>query len=117
MALAGRTYSFRAPAQLAERLRVTEHAYQVLTRDPATATRITRELEIELQRRLRREGEHVAVQGRLLREVTDAFVTAVERAIDEERLIDELRAFDRADVAGPDERRALLRASGLGHDD
>ena len=102
---------------MAERLRVTELAYQVLSRDPATAARITRELEIELQRRLRLEGDRASVQGRLLRDIADAFVTAVERAIDEECLIEELRAFDRADVAGSDERRALLRASGLGHDD
>lgn len=111
-----RTYSFRAPAELAKRLRIAESAYQVLTRDPATATRVTRELEIELQRRLRREGEHPTVQGHLLREVTDAFVTAVERAADEERLFDELLAFDRADVAGTEERGALLRASPLGYD-
>ena len=117
MAQGGRTYSFRAPEHFAERLRVVEHGYQALTRDPATASRITRELELELQRRLRHEGERVAVQGRLLRAVTDAFVTAVERAMGEDRLIDELRAFDRADVAGDDERRALLRASALGHDD
>jgi len=117
LAQAGRTYSFRAPEQFAERLRVAEHGYQTLTRDPATASRITRALELELQRRLRHEGERVAVQGRLLRAVTDAFVTAVERAMGEDRLIDELRAFDRADVAGDDERRALLRASALGHDD
>jgi len=115
--IAGRTYSFRAPVGFGERLRVAEHAYRALARDPATAARIARELDIELQRRLRHGGERAAVQGPLLRAVTDAFVTAVERAMDEERLIDELRAFDRADVAGRDERRALLRASGLGRDD
>lgn len=117
MAIVDRTYSFRAPAELAERLRVSQRAYRILARDPATATRITRELEIEMQRRLRADGERPAVQGQVLRAFTDAFVTAVERAMDEALLIDELRAFDREDAAGHEERRALLWASGLGRDD
>lgn len=62
LALADRTFSFRAPAQLAERLRIAEQAYGGLARDPATAASITRELEIELQRRLRRDPERAAVQ-------------------------------------------------------
>jgi len=37
--------------------------------------------------------------------------------MDEERLIDELRPFDGADVAGDDERQALLRATVLAHGD
>lgn len=117
MALADRTFSFRAPAQFAQRLPSAARAYQALAADPATATRISRELDIELQRQLRHEDEPAAVQGPLLRAITAAFVTAVERAIDEERLIDELGAFDRADVAGQVERRALLRGSVLARDD
>ncbi len=117
MALADRTYSFRAPAQFAERLLAAERAYRSLVRDPATAARITRELEIELQRGLRQGDERARVQGPLLRAVTGAFVTAVERAMGEELLVDELRAFDRADLDGDDERRALLQATTLGHDD
>jgi len=46
LALADRAFSFRAPAQLAERLRIAEQAYGGLARDPATAASITRELEI-----------------------------------------------------------------------
>ncbi len=116
MALADRTFSFRAPAQLAERLRTAEQAYGDLARDPATAARITRELELELQRRLRREPDRAAVQGRLLRAVTEAFVSAVERAMEEDELVADLRSFDRLDTQGDEERRALLRASSLGRD-
>lgn len=115
MALADRTYSFRAPAQLAERLRDAEDAYARLARDPRTAARISRQLEIELIRGLRKPGQAV-VQGRVLRAVTEAFVDAVERAIAEDELIAELRSFDRLDADGDAERRALLRASSLGRD-
>ncbi|MEJ7894645.1 MAG: hypothetical protein WKF94_18590 [Solirubrobacteraceae bacterium] len=117
MALADRTFSFRAPAQLAERLRDAERAYRQLARDPAAAARVTRDLEIELLRRLRREPDVAAVQGQVLRAVAEAFVGAIERAVDEPRQIDQLRAFDRLDMDGDAERRALLRASTLLHDD
>jgi len=114
--LADRTFSFRAPAQLAERLRLAEQAYGDLARDPATAARITRELETELLRRLHHDPEHAAVQGRVLRAVTEAFVGAVERAMEEDDVIEDLRAFDRLDTHGEAERRALLRASSLSRD-
>lgn len=116
MAPADRTYSFRAPAQLAERLRDAEHAYASLARDPQTAARISRELEIELIRGLRREPGQPVVQGRVLRAVTEAFVDAVERAVAEDELIEELRSFDRLDVDGDAERRAMLRASSVARD-
>lgn len=116
MPLADRTFSFRAPAQLAERLRLAEQAYGDLARDPATAARITRELETELLRRLHHDPEHAAVQGRVLRAVTEAFVGAVERAMEEDDVIEDLRAFDRLDTHGEAERRALLRASSLSRD-
>lgn len=48
--------------------------------------------------------------------MTEAFVGAVARAADEQRQIEELRAFDRLDVDGDAERDALLRASSLWHD-
>ncbi|CAN5490580.1 hypothetical protein BH20ACT19_BH20ACT19_05060 [soil metagenome] len=117
MALADRTFSFRAPAQLAQRLGSAEQAYAELARDPAKAARISRELEIQLQRWLRREPGRAALLGRVPRALTEAFVTAVERATQEERLIEDLRAFDRSDTTGDAERRALLRASSLGQDE
>lgn len=112
MALADRTFSFRAPAQFAERLRNAEQAYGKLACDPVAAARVTRYLEIAL----RCAPDEAAVQGRVLRAVTEAFVGAVERAADEQRQIEELRAFDRLDVDGDAERDALLRASSLWHD-
>lgn len=116
MALADRTFSFRAPAQFAERLRSAEQAYGVLARDPVAAARVTHDLEIALLRQLRRAPGAAAVQGQVLRAATEAFVGAVERAADEQRQIEELRAFDRLDVDGDAERDALLRASSLWHD-
>lgn len=116
MALADRTFSFRAPADLSERVRRAEQVYAELADDPATAARISRDLEIELQRRLRREAERAPTQGWTLRALTEAFVTAVEAAADEERVAQELRAFDRLDAAGDAERRALQRSSALARD-
>ncbi len=116
MAIVDRTFSFRAPAELAERLRGAERAYAELALDPAVAAHISRELEIELQRRLRRDPDRRAVQGRVLRAVIESFVGAVERAMSEQTAVDELRAFDRQDRGGEAERRALLDASALGRD-
>lgn len=115
MALADRTFSFRAPAALADRLRDAERAYAQLALEPAVAAQISRELEIGLQRRLRRAAER-SVQGQVLRAVTEAFVEAVERAMGESEAVEELRAFDLDDRAGDAERRALIRASTLGRD-
>lgn len=64
MDLADRTFSFRAPAQFAERLRNAEQTYGKLARDPV-AFRVTRDLEIALLRQLRRAPGEAAVQGRV----------------------------------------------------
>lgn len=111
MAVADHTYSFRAPAALAERLRSAERAYAELAADAPLAAHISRELEVELQRRLRRPDAGRGGQGRILRAVAEAFVSATEAASRDETLAGELREFDGADRAGGAERAALLRGS------
>ncbi len=111
MALADHTYSFRAPADLADRLRAAEQTYAELSADAAVAADITRELEIALQRRLRHPNDRGAGPGRILRAVAEAFVAATESASRDRELAAELREFDAADHAGDAERAALLRSS------
>lgn len=116
MALAHRTYSFRAPTGLDDRLATARHTYAELAAEPGMATHISRELELGLQRRLLDTPEPTRPSW-LLRAISEAFVDAVERAAGEAAAIAELRSFDDADRAGVAERGALLRASTLGHDD
>lgn len=111
MALADHTFSFRAPAELAKRLRAAEQSYVELAADARLAAHISRELEIELQRRLRLTPKRRSSQGGMLRAVVEAFVTATEAASREEALAEELRAFDADDRAGDAEREALLHGS------
>jgi predicted DNA-binding protein len=111
MALADHTYSFRAPRELADRLRAAEREYAALGSDPTMAAHITRELDIGLRRRLRETPARGRAQGRILREVVEAFVAATEAAAREQALGRELREFDAADKDGAAERDALLRAS------
>ena len=111
MALADHTYSFRAPADLADRLRAAEQTYAELSADAALAADITRELEIALQRRLRGATGRGAGPGRILRAISEAFVAATEAASQDRELAAELREFDSADRSGAAERAALLRRS------
>lgn len=114
MALADHTYSFRAPRDLADRLRAAERTYVALADDAALAAHISRELEIGLHRRLRAAAPRGRGQGSILRDVIEAFVAATEEAAREEAIADELREFDAADAGGDAERAALLRASTAG---
>jgi hypothetical protein len=107
-AVADRTFSFRAPSSLRARLDRAEAAYTVLTRDPAMADHVTRELEIRLLRRMRLDEGATPSQGRTLRHLAEAFVDAIEAAEREVAMFDELRAFDEADTEGPARRRAML---------
>lgn len=111
MAIADRTFSFRAPSDLRERLAHAERAYAALAEDADTAGQITRELEIRLQRRLHGAGAGDANQGRILRAVVEAFIEATESAERDAALVEELRAFDAADRTGEGERRALRERS------
>jgi len=116
LALADHTFSFRAPAELAERLKAAERTYVELAADARLAVHVSRELEIELQRRLRLTPTRRSSQGGMLRAVIEAFVTATEAASRDETLAEELRAFDADDRAGAAERAALLRGSAATRD-
>jgi hypothetical protein len=106
-AVADRTFSFRAPSALRERLDHAERTYADLVRDPEVAAHISRELEIRLLRRLRAFGMTPPNQGQTLRSLTEAFVDAVETAEHEAQLFEDMRAFDAADTDGPARRRAM----------
>ena len=109
MAVADRTYSFRASSSLGKRLSAAQRDYARLAQDPQLAHHISRELEVALLRQFR-EGEE-ASHGAFIRSVVDAFVCAVEGAVADERIGPELSDFDRADAAGHEERAAFLAAS------
>jgi hypothetical protein len=116
LARTDQTYSFRAPVELAQRLHAAQRAYVELGAHAPLAAHITREMEVELQRRLRRPPGGRGGRGRILRDVAEAFVAATESARGDEALAEELRAFDGEDRAGHAERAALLRGSAAARD-
>ena len=112
MPVADRTYSFRGPSSLGERLSAAQRDYARLSRDPELAHHISRELEVALLAQFREDGE--ATHGAFIRSVVSAFVGAVEAAVADDRIGPELVEFDRADTAGTVERAAFLGASAAG---
>lgn len=109
MATADRTYSFRAPSNLGDRVLAAQRQHARLVLEPGLARHISREVEIALLRQSRdtATGSH----GAIMRSVVEAFVCAVERAVEDERVGPELNEFDHADVAGREERAAFLGSS------
>lgn len=108
MAGADRIYSFRAPSSLGERVLAAERQHARLALDPQLARHISREVEIALLRQSRVES---GSPGAIMRSVVEAFVSAVERAVEDERVGPALGEFDRADVSGSGERAAFLSSS------
>ncbi len=107
-AVADRTFSFRAPSALRERLDHAERTFADLVLDPQTAAHVSRQLETNLLRRMRADAGTTPNQGRTLRSLAEAFTDAVEAAEREAALIEDMRAFDAADTEGPARRRAML---------
>jgi hypothetical protein len=108
MAVADKTYSFRAPSELADRIRAARAALPEIFSSTELGDHFTHEFEIAVLRRLRRLPE-TRSQTEFVRAITDAFVSTVERVQREEEMMEQMRAFDREDVEGPAWRRAAMQ--------
>ena len=114
MAIAQKTYSFRAPSEFADRMREARSGLQSILADAAEADHFSHEFEIALIRRLRDLPETPG-QAEFARAVTEALVVTVERVRREPELMEQMRAFNREDVEGDAWRRgALLSRAGAG---
>lgn len=111
MAVADRTYSFRAPSELSNRLKLARESFGAATHDAELSAHLGNEFELALLRRLR-ELAPDATDGVLVRAIVEAFVAATDRVRREEELMAEFEAFDRDDVDGYAWRRAALRLTG-----
>ncbi|MHB1999077.1 MAG: hypothetical protein ACYCSI_02640 [Solirubrobacteraceae bacterium] len=107
MTVADKTYSFRAPTELADRIRAARVALPEIFSSVPRGDHFTHELEIAVLRRLRRLPE-TRSQMEFVRAITEAFVSTVERVQREERMIEEMRTFDREDVEGASWREGAL---------
>lgn len=108
MAVADRTYSFRAPSHLSERLKLARESFGAASHDSELSAHLGNEFELALLRRLRKLAPDAA-DGVLVRAIVEAFVAAAGRVRREEELMAEFEAFDREDVEGPAWRRAALK--------
>lgn len=117
MAVADRTYSFRAPGDFGERMREARAALPTIFSSGKETNHFTREFEIAVLRRLRGLPE-TRGQAEFARAIAEAFVSTVERVQREPKLMEQMRAFDREDVEGDAWRRgALLARARTGADD
>jgi hypothetical protein len=106
MAIAQKTYSFRAPSEFADRMREARAGLQDILASP-DADHFSHELEIALVRRLRDLPETPG-QAEFARAVTEALVATVERVQREPELMEQMRAFNREDVEGDAWRHGAL---------
>jgi len=118
MAVAAKTYSFRAPENLGERLQRAQGDFRSIMRDRELAAHFDNEFDLALLRRLQQLGEGIA-DGVFTRAIAEAFVSAIERVRWEQEHMEEFAAFDREDVEGEAWRRGALElfASGIPEDE
>jgi hypothetical protein len=106
--VADKTYSFRAPSQLSERLRRAREGFNSVTHDAELSAHLGNEFELALLKRLRKLGEEVP-DGVFVRAIVEAFVGAAERVRWEEEQMEEFAAFNRDDTGGDAWRQGALR--------
>lgn len=111
VAVADKTYSFRAPRALSDRLKLARESFGAATHDSELSAHLGNEFELALLRRLRKLAPDTT-DGVLVRAIVEAFVAATHRVRREEELMAEFEAFDQEDAEGPAWRRAALRLTG-----
>lgn len=108
-AAADRTYSFRAPSDFAKRMREARAALPKVFSHGKETDHFTREFEVAVLRRMRGLPDTPG-QAEFARAIAEAFVATVERVQREPELMEQMRAFDRADSEGEAWRRGALLA-------
>lgn len=108
MAVADKTFSFRAPSELADRICAARAALPEIFSTAQLGDHFTHEFEIAVLRRLRRLPE-TRGQAEFVRAITEAFVATVERVQREEDTLEQMRAFAREDVEGRAWRKGAMR--------
>ncbi|HZV74733.1 MAG TPA: hypothetical protein VFF79_13545 [Conexibacter sp.] len=118
MAAAAKTYSFRAPGDLGDRLHRAQDDFRSIMRDRELAAHFGNEFDLALLRRLQQLGQGIA-DGVFTRAIAEAFVGAIERVRWEQEHMEEFAAFDREDVEGDAWRNGALKlfASGIPEDE
>lgn len=112
MAATQRTYSFKAPPGLADRLTHAREALgKLASQAPDVETWTAREVEMGLAR-LRRDAPDLAADSAaFMRAAVELVVNVVEKVTAGLGVEDDLRAWDGEDTEGEGFRRGALRAS------
>jgi hypothetical protein len=113
MAVADRTYSFRAPSDFAERMREARAALPKVFSSGEETDHFTREFEVAVLRRMRGLPDTPG-QAEFARAIAEAFVSTIERVQREPELMEQMRTFDREDGEGDAWRRGALLARARG---
>lgn len=111
MAVAAKTYSFRAPAELSERLQRAQEDFRAIMGDSELSAHFDNEFDLALLRRLRRLGDDIT-DGLFTRAITEAFVSAIERVRREQEHMEAFAEFKREDVEGDAWRRGAFELYG-----
>lgn len=112
MSTAERTYSFRAPAELAERLAAALDRFAALSREgPEIQEWLSRELRMELARRLRRAPEIARDRSAFMRSAVEMLVGVTEKVSLGLELGPEYAAAREEDQEADAFHRAALKAS------
>ncbi|HVS28955.1 MAG TPA: hypothetical protein VHE14_05350 [Solirubrobacteraceae bacterium] len=112
MATTQRTYSFEAPAELADHLTSARAALGKLASEaPDVDAWTVREVEMGLARIRRDAPELAADSAGLMRAAVELVVDVIEKVAAGVGLADDLRAWERDDAEGDAFRRGALRAS------
>lgn len=105
MAVAHKTYSFRAPGEFGDRLQQVRDDFSTFMRDAELSAHLGNEFELALLRRLRELGEEVP-DGVFVRAIAEAFVSASECVRREQEQLEAFAAFAHDDAEADAWRRA-----------
>lgn len=108
VAVADKTFSFRAPSEMSARLRDARKGFDKAAHSTELSAHLGNEFELALLRRLRKLGDDVP-DGVFVRAIVEAFVGTAERIQWEEQQMEEFAAFDREDTEGEAWREGALK--------
>ncbi len=111
MATTERTYSFRAPPDLAERVSAARELLATSGTDEGCHEEVARELELALARRMRGAPALARDQSAFMRTAVELLVGASEKVAADRALAERYADWDAEDNEGASVRRGALSAS------
>ena len=114
VAIAQKTYSFRAPGEFAERMREARAGHSATSSRPPECRRTSRTSSRLPCCALAQTSGNRGAEREFARAMTEALVATIERVQREPELMEQMRAFNREDVEGDAWRRGRAAPVGSG---